>query len=215
VTRTLPLVALALVAAACGHEGKSLSGVQRVAPPGQVSAQPHAADPHGHGQAEAAPADPHAGMPPAAVAAAPAASSAAPVAWTVPAGWTESPPANKMRITQFDVAPGVQCVLFPAMGPDEPNVERWIGQMGEGAEKNAKSATSETGGVKVRRLEVRGQFTDTMRPGETKAVDAATMLAAIIEGPAGKYHVKLVGPSDVVDANAAKFDAFVGSIRAK
>jgi hypothetical protein len=43
------------------------------------------------------------------------------------------------------------------------------------------------------------------------------MLAAIVEAPGGKLHVKLVGPSDLVGSDdvAAKFDELLASMTAK
>jgi hypothetical protein len=225
---TFFFVTAALLAAGCGHEGKNLSGVHQVEPPhtgAMPAAEPHGVespanphanlpDPHAlpanpHG---AMPADPHAAMPPAA---APAAESA--FAWAAPAGWAESKPTGPMRMAQFDVgndasgAP-VQCVVFKGIGgDDDQNLDRWISQMGVGRDA-AKLTHTEQDGQKVTRLTVKGSFTDSMK-GDAKVGDA-TMLAAIVTAADGtKLHVKLVGPSSVVDAQTANFDAFVASIK--
>jgi len=212
--RYVAVLSLAVALAACSHEGQSLSGVEKADPPGHAphaqpepAANPHAADPHA--------ADPHAGIapPPA------AAPTQTPLAWSVPAGWKGGPSSRPMRVAEFDVgadesgAP-VQCVVFGGIGgDDEQNLERWIGQLGEGAKLSAKTTRSEHDGLKFTRLEVRGPYTDTMHPGGAKAMTEATMLAAIVDGPAGKLHVKMVGPSAVVDAAAAKFDEFLASMK--
>jgi len=118
-----------------------------------------------------------------------------------------------MRLAQFDVGGGVQCVVFQGIsGSDEQNVDRWIGQMGPDAGPGAKVTESERDGVKVTRLEVRGTYTDTMRQG-APTIPEATMLAAVVTSPAAKLHVRIVGPSAVVDAAAAQFDAFIASMK--
>jgi hypothetical protein len=208
------VAALAVALAACGHEGTNLSGSSRVAPPGvetpTAPADPHGANPHA--------ADPHAGMP--APSPAPAA-VVAPVAWTVPAGWKETKPTSQMRLTQFDVgvddsgAP-VQCVVFQGIGgDDESNITRWISQMGDAAKDAAVVGHADHDGLTITRVQAKGAYTDSMRPGEPKTVASATMLAAIVASPAGKLHVKLVGPADVVEKATPAFDAFIASIKPK
>lgn len=194
----LALVALAL--AACGDDSKNLSGVTKVDPP--VGAAP-AADPHASLGA----------VPPAGPPALPS------LAWTAPAGWKEGVPISAMRIAQFDVGTdsagdAVQCIVFGGIGgSDEDNIARWVLQMGPGAKESAVVTHGAQGGTKVTRMLAKGSFTDSMRPGEPKTVAAATMLAAIVELPSGKVHVKLAGESAVVDAAAAQFDAFVASLK--
>jgi hypothetical protein len=212
------LFALAAALAACSHEGQSLSGADKADPPGgaphapQAQANPHGVDPHA---ADPHAADPHAGL------SAPPAAAQAPVAWSVPDGWKGGPSTRPMRVAEFEVgadesgAP-VQCVVFGGIGgDDEQNLERWIGQLGETAKASAKTTRSEHDGLKFTRLEARGAYTDTMHPGGAKAMSEAAMLAAIVDGPAGKLHVKMVGPASVVDAAAPKFDAFLASMKAK
>jgi hypothetical protein len=203
------LLAVVLALAACGDDGKNLSGANQVAPPGQAPAPP-AANPHGG--------DPHAGM-----GLRPAASAApAPVAWTVPAAWKQSPPSSGMRMAQFDVGTdeagdAVQCIVFGGIGgTDEQNIERWTGQMGAAAKDAAVVSHSDHDGLKVTRFESHGAYTDSMRPGEPKTIASATMLAAIVEAPGGaKLQVKLVGSKTVVDPAAKAFDEFLASMKPK
>lgn len=144
-----------------------------------------------------------------------------PFTWTVPEGWVETPPGNGMRLAQFDVgkdADGepVRCLVYARIaGSDEENVAQWTAQMGADAAKDAKSTASEHDGVKITRLEARGSYTDTMREGGAKTTTPATLLAAIVTGPKGRLLAKLVGPSAVVDAQTAKFDAWIASMRAR
>jgi len=207
--------------AACTHEGKNLSGLEKTDPPGaQHEAPPTSNEPANPHEPQANPhaaTNPHAGATPPA----PAAASEGPVAWSVPEGWKGGASTRPMRVAEFDVGAdesgaAVQCVVYGGIGgDDEQNLSRWISQMGDGAKSSAKTTHADHDGLTITRLEAHGSYTDSMRPGEPKSVGEATMLAAIVDGPSGKLHVKLVGPSQVVDANAAKFDAFLASMRTK
>lgn len=215
-----PLVLALFVLAACSHEGENLSGEKKAAAPPAAApaADPHAGmggDPHA-GLGSRGP-DPHAGLGQVV----PRTAGTSPLAWAVPAGWTETKPSAGMRLAQFDVGKDeagdpVQCIVFGGtMGSDDENIARWVGQMGPTARDSAVVTKSEAGGVKVTRLVARGKYVDSMRPGEPKTAAEATMLAAIAEGPAGKLYVKLAGPKDVVDAAEKQFDEFLASLRAK
>jgi len=203
------LAAVLVALCACGDDKKNLSGVDKVAPPGGSPTSLPAADPHGP--------NPHVG--PGAIPTVKAAP--APLGWTAPSGWKQTPPASGMRLAQFDVGTdaagdAVQCIVFGGnMGADDDNIKRWVGQMGPAAKDAAKIVSSEHDGLKVTRLEASGSYTDSMRPGEPKTVATAKMLAAIVESPAGKVYVKLAGPTTVVDAAAAGFDEFLASMKPK
>jgi hypothetical protein len=211
--RRLLLLPALFVAASCGHEGKNLSGVHQAEPPqGQGAPPPHpSANPH-EGMGAQTP-NPHGVQPP-------AAPVERPVTWTAPQGWTESPPTSGMRLAQFDIGKSesgapVQVVVFTGIGGDDrQNLDRWIEQMGT-TKDAAKESQSEQDGVKVTRLEAHGTFTNTMGGADAKTPDS-TMLAAIVTTQDGaKLHVKLVGPTSVVAAQTANFDAFVASIRSR
>jgi hypothetical protein len=210
------VVVLVFALAACGHEGENLSGQTKAAPPGGTApvADPHkglVADPHaGVGPRV----DPHAGM---GTVVPPRTAGASPLAWTSPSGWKETKPSAGMRLAQFDVGVDeagdtVQCIVFGGIGgSDDENIARWIGQMGPTAKDTAVISRSEHDGLKITRLTANGAFTDSMRPGEPKSVSAATMLAAVVEGPAGKVHVKLTGSKSVVVAAEKEFLASLKS----
>ena len=189
-------LAIALAAAACGGEDKGAAG------PGPSQSPAAAPDPHG-GAMRATTAAP--GKPP--------------VSWTAPAGWKEGRPSSSMRVAQFDVATDadggpVQCIVFGgAMGSDEDNIARWIGQMGPDAKAGSQVAKSERDGLKITRVAAQGPYTDAMRPGDAKAIPDASLLAAIVESPGGKVYVKLVGPKAQVDAAAKQFDEFIASMK--
>ncbi len=214
-TKTAILLFVAFSLAACSDEGKNLSGADKAAAPTSApAANPHGAQPDPHAGAP----NPHAGMK-MPMPAAPTAE--APVAWTVPQGWAGGPSGRPMRAAEFDVGKddsgaAVQCVVYSGIGgSDEENLSRWTTQMGDAAKAAAKTTHADHDGLKITRFETRGVYTDTMRAGPAKTVDDATMLAAIVEGPNGKLHVKLVGPSSVVAAAAANFDAFLASMKPK
>jgi len=201
--RRILLAATLVALAACGDDKKSLSGVDKVAPPGAPGAPM---------------ADPHAGT---GMMNAPAAAPAQ-VAWAVPSSWKQSTPSSGMRVAQFDVGTDeagdkVQCIVFGGIGgSDDQNISRWVGQMGAAAKDSAVVGHSEQAGVKITRLEAHGPYTDTMRPGDPKTIAAATMLAAIVEAPGGgKLQVKLVGSKTIVDAAAKAFDEFLASMKPK
>ncbi len=220
--RNLAILLVVASLAACGHDGGNLAEGEKPAAHAPA-ADPHAGvDPHARVNPHAgldphAGVDPHAGMTPPA----PAPAADAPIAWTVPGGWQGGASSRAMRVAEFDVGQdeagvAVQCVVYGGIGgDDEQNLSRWVEQMGETAKASAKTTHSEHDGLKITRLEVRGSYTDTMRAGGAKTVGDAKMLAAIVDGPMGKLHVKLAGASSVVDAAAAQFDAFLASMKAK
>jgi len=221
--RNIAILLVVASLAACGHDDGNLAGETKRAPVQTPPANPHAGvdphaglDPHA-GAVPHAGRDPHAGMTPPA----PAAAAEAPVAWTVPDGWSGGASSRPMRVAEFAVGvdesgDAVQCVVYGGIGgDDQQNLARWIDQMGEAAKASAKTTLTEHDGLKFTRLEVRGPYADSMRAGGPKTVAAATMLAAIVDGPAGKLHVKLVGASSIVDAAAPKFDAFLASMKPK
>lgn len=213
-------VVFILCLAACSHEGSDLSGTGKpAAAPAGASAQP-APNPHAGMDMSKSPhaADPHAGVPMTNTSSKSAPPAALPIAWTVPEGWKEGA-ATGMRVAQFAAGADesgsvVQCVVFGGIGgDDEQNLQRWVGQMGPEAKGAAKTTHVDHDGLKITRLEARGPYTDSMAPGGAKIVPQATMLAAIVESPAGKLHVKFTGASSFMDAQAAKFDAFLASMK--
>lgn len=143
------------------------------------------------------------------------------VSWTVPAGWTSSPPSG-MRIAQY-AAGGAACNVF-AFGPGQggavqDNVERWRSQFAgpAGAPPAAKVAPLAGALVKTTLVEIAGEYQGAMAMGAGKeappAQKDALLLGAIVEGPRGSVFFKLVGPRAAVEAQRAAFKALVASIR--
>lgn len=238
--RVLAAASLALLASACGQDGPRGDPLRGGAAPtvpagaGELPAG-HPPIPSGHPPAPTGlppvpaghppmdgptiPAGPVAGAPPAGWAA---------LTWTAPPGWTQSPPANAMRVAQLDLpgaapgAPPVQCVVFGGIGGGkEKNIDRWIGQFvqpGGGSSKDlAKVTESEKDGVRTTRVSLRGNFTVSMVPGKSEATNAEgwMLLGAIVETSAGEFQVKLVGPAATLEKEEANFDAFLSSIKVK
>lgn len=143
------------------------------------------------------------------------------LSWVAPAAWKQGVPMSGMRLAQWDVATDeagdpVQCIVFGSIGgSDEDNLARWTMQMGPSAASTAKTETTELGGVKVTRFAAKGAYTDSMRPGQPKSYADASFLGAIVATAGGKVHVKLVGPTPLIDAATAQFDEFLASMRPK
>ena len=143
--------------------------------------------------------------PVATAAPAPAASSSAPLAWTLPDGWSGIP-TQPMRLASFSAGEGATCGLFLFQGGGDrlANVNRWRGQAGlppldePGLEQ---ALTAGTGGF--------GAFHWLAVRGASKA-----FLAAIVPTPSGQAFVKLEAPGDRLDALQPGVLAFTASLRA-
>jgi hypothetical protein len=152
-----------------------------------------------------APAAAPSAAPAAAPDAAPAASPTAPLAWTLPDGWSVIP-TQTMRLASFSAGEGATCGLFLFQGGGDrlANVNRWRGQAGlppldePGLDR---ALTAGTGGF--------GGFNWLAVRGASKA-----FLAAIVPTPSGQAFVKLEAPGDRLDALQPGFLAFTASLRA-
>ena len=146
--------------------------------------------------------------------------------WTVPDGWTETPPASPMRIAQFDLDAKwpdglpVQCALFPAIGGGkQANIDRWAGQFsqqdGSASKDKLKVTETTSGDVTVTRIELLGSFSDGMVRPPRETADGM-LLGAIVETKDGaNLYVKLTGPREALESETAQFDAFVKSLHVK
>lgn len=135
-------------------------------------------------------------------------SAAAPLAWTLPAGWSPAP-AKTMRLAVFavDLGGGAsgECgvFLFPGGGDRLANVNRWRGQVGLPP-------------VEADALE-RELATDTCAFGPfawaTIRGDGKAFLVAMLVTPAGQGFVKLEAPPERLDSLRDGFLAFCRSLR--
>jgi len=145
------------------------------------------------------------------------------VTWTVPKGWLTQI-EGQMRIATYIVpgaAPGedAECAVFyfgpGAGGGVEMNLQRWQDEFESVETRESKPRT--VGGIAIATLAVSGTYS-----GHTMRTDAAAgphehwaLRGAIAQGPQGDVFFKLTGPAATVAAAAPRFDAMLGSIRAK
>lgn len=157
----------------------------------------------------------------------PVMSEGAALTWTMPAEWTNEPPANVMRQAQYRVsgpAGDGQCVVYyfgaGQGGGPEANAQRWADQFeqpdGRSSREVLVTERSEAGGLPVLLVEVAGTYKEggTMMTGGPQTLNPGYMLmAAIVEGPDANWFFKFTGPEETVRANAEQFQALVDSIQ--
>jgi hypothetical protein len=141
-----------------------------------------------------------------------------------PASWQERKTSSSMRAAEW-LLPGAKgaedaelvVYYFGAGGAGgvEANLERWLGQFqqADGAPSRSKATIKETkvAGQKATTVEVSGRYVAAVKPGASETLDKPdwTMLAAIVESPAGAYYFKLVGPKATVVSHTAAFHAML------
>ena len=202
--------------------------------PGAAAANPHGANPHA--------ANPHGANPPGTGRVIPTAQPKAsePVeitpdgkttkvelmglSFAVPSQWERQPPANRMRIDQYDVpgpAGGASLGVFRfpgGGGSTTANIDRWVGQFdqpdGRPSKEVAKIETKEVGGLSVTTVSVTGTYKGSMsmrgQPSAT-AQENAQLLAAIVAGSGDPYFFKLSGPQKTVEVWTEQWAALAGS----
>lgn len=139
-----------------------------------------------------------------------------PIEWDVPSGWVELP-SSQMRQVNLRPAGDVEAECYLSILPGDAgglvaNVNRWRGQMGQ-----APLTATEVGELPKRPLlgqpatlvTVEGNFTGM--GGEVLA--DAGMRGAILSLPEITIFIKMTGPVEVVQDEAAHFDAFCDSVR--
>ncbi len=144
--------------------------------------------------------------------------SIAGVAFNVPDGWKQVPPANQMRLAELSVpdpsgdAAKACTVVFTSAGGDvESNITRWANQMKDagGNAPTAKPVKREIGGLTVHTVELAGAF-----QGMGEAPKSDWMLrGAIIESPAGLVFVKMTGPQATMKSASAGWSGMIDSIK--
>lgn len=151
----------------------------------------------------------------------PARERSKPLAWDLPAGWTERPDEGNMRMGSFGVAgePDADCsiVLLPGeAGGLDANVNRWRGQLGLAAlspEELAKLPTHPLLGNPALVVDATGSYKGMGQ--EAKA--NFKLLGLISQIDAGDQtftlFVKLTGPAALVDAQRAAFFGLCDSLR--
>jgi hypothetical protein len=146
------------------------------------------------------------------------AESAAGLKWVMPGGWT-SKGAAQMRAATYEVGDSECVVYFFGQGQGgtvEANLARWSGQFtANGQPAPAKTTKKVVHGLNVTTMDVTGTYVVTGGMATTPQTPKSgyRMLAAIVESAGGNIFVKFTGPVKTVAANAAKFDALVGSFQ--
>jgi hypothetical protein len=164
-------------------------------------------DADGAAEAPAAAQEPAAASPAEPPAAAPE------VHWSAPAAWQQQP-ASGMRQASFTV-PGsgganadVSVVSFPGAGGDDlANINRWRGQVSLAA----LSAGELPSQIREMKTEA-GTFVVADFAGTAGEKGPTRILGAWLRQPERVWFFKIMGPSDLVEAQKDAFDAFLRSI---
>lgn len=187
---------------------------------------PHAQDPHGgdpHGR------DPHGGKDTRPVGpaggengiAGTMQTGASGFQWDVPAGWTRAPD-RMMRIVTFHPKgdKSAQCYISQLNGDGgglAMNVNRWLGEMGQGPiqpDKLLKLPAIKMLGKDGTLIEAYGSFQSSMKGGAAGGKLAnAGLLGVACFLPERAIFVKFTGPSELVKAERENFLAFARSIK--
>lgn len=147
----------------------------------------------------------------------PAASAESSLSWKVPVKWQTVPNASTMRLATYRVGPDGEMAVSQAGGAVDANVDRWIGQFGPDAKKNAKVTTKKVAGLDVTIVEVEGTFGGGgMGMGANAgAKEGWALLGAIVATPGMPHFFKLTGPAKTVKAARPELDELVGSLSTK
>lgn len=194
-----------------------------------TGAHPGAANPHS-GATPQAGADPHAGLgidPVGKRTQTPTIDpngmlDAGDIAFSVDGPWKVQPPKSSMRRAQLSAegekGPAELVVYYfgpQGAGSAQDNIDRWVGQF-SGADgkpvENPAVVQSDKTGFTTTRVEVAGNFSNSMTPGAAPSMMEQRMIAAIVETKGGPYYFKFVGPDATVAAHSKAFDAVLASI---
>ncbi len=142
-----------------------------------------------------------------------------PLIWRTPAGWTQAE-RSQMRPVNLRFGPNNEGECYLSMLPGgaggiAANVNRWRKQMGQpelSEDEVAALPKRVLMGIEGVFVAIDGDYTNV---GATEAVPGQHLLGVIAELGAGEMglFVKMVGPKELVEANAAAFDEFVNSLR--
>jgi len=159
---------------------------------------------------------------------APVMGEGAALTWTMPASWSEEPPANPMRQAQYRV-PGPDgdgtCVVYyfgtGQGGGPQANAERWADQFtqpdGSSSRDHLSTGAIEINGNPVLLVSVTGTYKEggmMMTGGPETEHPGYALQGAIVEGPDANWFFKLTGPEATVKANADQFRALIDSVQA-
>jgi hypothetical protein len=144
------------------------------------------------------------------------------IKFAVPDAWRVEPPKSSMRRAQLKAegeAGEAELIVYyfgpQGAGSTDENVKRWVGQFsgpGGAQATGAKVETIEVAGEVATRVDVSGQYTNTMMGEGSTASAGQRLLGAIVPTGDGPYYFKFLGPEATVGAQAKAFDALLQSI---
>jgi len=146
----------------------------------------------------------------------------------IPLNWSPVPPANSMRLAEFQVMvsgqPAAEAVVFffpPGQGgPPEANIARWASQFSDdkGNPVTPKVTSTVVNNMAVTRVELNGNYSRGIGMGTTEGAvkPNQTLLAAIIATPTrGNVTLHFFGAQAAVKKQRDSFEAVLKSIRFK
>lgn len=146
----------------------------------------------------------------------------------IPLSWVPTPPANSMRLAEFQApiagqAPAEAVVFFfpPGQGgPQDMNIARWASQFTDDKGGPAKPVVSKAiiNNMAVTRVELSGNYSRGVGMGTTEGASKPNqvLLAAIITTPTqGNVTLHFFGPQASVKKQRSAFEAVLKSIRFK
>jgi hypothetical protein len=154
---------------------------------------------------------------------------AAGLRFTVPKEWTRVPAPSEMRAAQYqlpraggDAADGELIVFFFGKGKGggtQENLDRWYGQItqpdGTPTRDKAVVTIRTVNTLKVSAVDVGGTYVGMPgMGGDAQPKPGWRMLACVVEGDAGPWFFKAVGPEKTIAQAKAGFDALVASLEA-
>ena len=146
----------------------------------------------------------------------------------IPLSWVPTPPANSMRLAEFQAplagqSPAEAVVFFfPAGqgGPQEMNIARWASQFTDSKGAPVKPLINKTyiNNMAVTRIELSGNYSRGVGMGATEGAVKTNqiLLAAIITTPThGNVTFHFFGPQASIKKQKGAFEAVLNSIRFK
>ncbi|MDP7048286.1 MAG: hypothetical protein QF721_02430, partial [Verrucomicrobiota bacterium] len=147
--------------------------------------------------------------------------SAGGISFVGPKGWLSQQPSSSMRKAQFIVngkgGKTAEVVFFHfgpgAAGGVQANVQRWLGQFKEPANKlKAKIGDETIDGTKVTYVTAEGTFMKGPPFGGNKVpVPNSGLLGAIIDGKQGAVFIKTTGPKSIVKSAEKTLKAMINT----
>lgn len=139
------------------------------------------------------------------------------VRMTVPAGWSEEPPANQFRLAQFRIGDDGEALVTISGGMGgsvEMNVARWLGQV-EPKAGEPELWETEANGLTISSVQVVGTFNSGM-PGQPATPSPDSMLlGSVVQGlPSGLLFIKATGPAELLSRERPGWDAMLASLEA-